>query len=281
MKFMIFLSLAVVINEAAVSRDNDVCDGVFVNGIYHDKEVLKTNLDRPYSLAVDYGTNNLYFSYSLKPADDLFKTVKINLLTKEYYEIEGVENGFAQTVDQENNVPYIGSSKGIYKFDYSTNKANAFGAFDSDIWEIYYAKNVLYYSDFPKQFLYTLDNGKITRFKDLEKMKIIHFVVDDDNIMFYSNATGLYSQPKDTNDAYLYEKLENGDKVRGLTIDRKGYTYACFDDGIYKMNKATGVLEKVVDIYDAFGVAFDANNNIVYSDATSVVHLKPNPNKNC
>ncbi|KPJ14850.1 Ommochrome-binding protein [Papilio machaon] len=280
MKLVIFLCLVATIKGAAVSKEEN-CEIISINGINYERETLKTNLDRPYSLAVDYGTNMLYFSYSLKPTDDVFQSVKINLYTKEYSEIEGIENGFVQTVDQINHIPYIGSSKGIYKYDYTKNKAIPFIAFDSDIWEIYYRNNVLYYSDFPAQFLYTITNGERIRFKDLDEMKIIHFLIDDNNVMFYTNATGLYSQPKDSKDAYLYKELENGDKVRGLTIDIKGHVYACFEDGIYKINTGTGLLEHILEIDDAFGVAFDNNNNIVYSDATSVYHLKPNKDKNC
>ncbi|XP_013178699.1 PREDICTED: ommochrome-binding protein-like [Papilio xuthus] len=274
MKLVIFLSLFVII-QAAVSKEEN-CDGITINGIDYERETLKTNLDRPYSLAIDYSTNILYFSYSLKPTDDVFKSVKINLYTKEYSEIEGIENGFVQTVDQINHIPYIGSSKGIFKYDYTENEALPYIAYDCDIWEIYYRDNVLYYSDFPAQFLYTITNGEIVRFEDLDDMKIIHFLIDDNDVMFYTNATGLYSQPKGSKDAYLYIKLDNGDKVRGLTVDKNGYVYACFEDGIYKVNTATGLLEHILEIDDGFGVAFDANNNIVYSDATSVYHLKPN-----
>lgn len=278
MKLLSFLSLVVTIKAAAVS--NEECDGISINGTYYERELLKTNLDRPYSLAIDWGTNVLYFSYSLQPTDDVFKSLKINLNTKEYSEIEDVENGFVHTVDQKKHVVYIGTAKGIYKYDYATNKAEPFDVLESDIWEIFYKNGVLYYSDFPEQFLYNLTYDEKTRVEDLDYMKIIHFVIDDNEVMFYTNATGLYSQPKGSKDAYLYQQLENGDKVRGLTLDVKGYVYACFEDGIYKINTATGVLEQLLEIDDAFGVAFDASNNIVYSDATSVYYLKAN-NKNC
>ncbi|XP_068624524.1 ommochrome-binding protein-like [Battus philenor] len=280
MQILILLSTLAAIQSAAVSEEKE-CEGVIIDGVYHDKEVLKTDLDRPYSLAVDFGTNILYFSYSLKKTDDVFKSVKINLYTKEYSEVEGIDNGFVHTVDQNNHVPYIGTSQGIYKYNYTTRtSAIVYGASDSDIWEIYF-KDALYYSDFPSQFLYVLKYGESMRFKELEHTKVIHFAIDKDDVMFFTNGTGLYSQPIGTEDAYLYEKLENGERVRGFANDLKGNVYACFQDGIYKVDTATGTLKLIVPVDDAFGVAFDANNNIVYSDYQSVIHLKPNKNKTC
>ncbi|CAG4960785.1 unnamed protein product [Parnassius apollo] len=250
MKLHIFLSCIVVIHGATIS--NEKCDGVTIDGIYYDKE--KT--------------------------DDIFKTAKINLYTKDFAELDGVENGFAQTVDQKNHVLYIGSSKGIYKYDNTDNTVKLIAALDTDIWSIYF-KDVLYYSEFPSLFLYTVKNGQTERFKDLEETKVAYFAIDDEEDMFYANDTGLYSQKKNTKDSVLYKSLNNGDDVRGLTTDVNGRVYICLPDGIYRVNKHTTTVEKVVDVDDALGVALDGNNNIIYADTTSLIHLKPSKNKNC
>lgn len=96
--------------------------------------------------------------------------------------------------------------------------------------------------------------------------------------MFFTNATGLYSQAKGTKNAVLYEEFPI---VRGLTTDVNGNVYVCLSDGIYAVNKEKLVLEKVLNVDDAFGLAFDNDNNIVYADATRLVRLKPSKSKSC
>ncbi|CAG4960789.1 unnamed protein product [Parnassius apollo] len=278
MKLYIFLSCIVVIHGAAISDEK--CDGITIDGVYYDKEVLKTDLDRPYSLVVDFGTNVLYFSYNLYHTDDIFKTAKINLDTKDFAKLDGVENGFGQTVDQTNHVLYIGTSKGIYKYNNTDNTAKLYAAHDTDIGDVYF-KDELYYSEFPSLFVYTVKDGQTERFKDLEETQVTHFAIDDEEDMFYVNSTGLYSQKKNTKDSVLYKEMNYGEGFRGITTDVNGKVYICFSDGIYKVNKHTTTVEKMVDVDDAFGAAFDGNNNIVYANSTSLIYLKASENKNC
>ncbi|CAG4960881.1 unnamed protein product [Parnassius apollo] len=279
MKLYIFLSCIVLIHGAAISDEE--CDGVTIDGIYYDKEVLKTDLDHPYSLVVDFDSNVLYFSHNLHETDNIYNTAKINLHTKDFAELDGVKNGFAQTVDQINHVLYIGSSKGIFKYDYTDdNTAKLFAVNDTDIWDLY-INDVLYYIEYPSQFLYTVKNGQTERFKDLEEIKVGHFAIDDEEDMFYSNVTGLYSQKKNTKDSVHYKDLNDGDDIVGIRTDVNGKVYICGTDGIYKVNKDTTSVEKVVNAENVFGCAFDGNNNIVYADTTSLIHLKPSNNKNC
>ncbi|CAG4980410.1 unnamed protein product [Colias eurytheme] len=276
MHLLLLLSSSLLIQAAVVKEK---CDGVTINDLYHEKEVLKTDIDRPYLMTVDYSTNTLYFSYSINKEDDVFKTAFINLNTKEFGEVAGVYNGFAQTVDQKNHEVYIGGSEGIYKYNHMSKKAEFVGEADANIWTLYF-KDILYYSDFPRQFLYTLIDGTSTRFKDLEDTKVDHFVIDNEDILFYTNATGLYGQKKGTKDAVLYKETQS-DSVRGLTTDINGNAYVCMMDGIYKVNKEVVSLDKVLTVDDAFGLAFDNENHMIYSDATSLVRLKPNKNNNC
>ncbi|XP_059062740.1 ommochrome-binding protein-like [Achroia grisella] len=278
MKLILALCTLVIV-QAGVIKEDGPCDGTIINGIYHEAEVLKTDLDRPYLLAVDLSTNTLYFSYSESKDDDVFKSARLDLNTKQYGTIDDVTNGFAQTVDQKTHEVYIGGNDGIYKYDPASNKAEFIAERGTNIWTLYY-KDVLYFSVFPSQFLYTLSNGESSRFSDLQDTKVDHFIIDNDNIMFFTNATGLYSQEKGTNNAILYEGLpENG--ARGITTDVDGNVHVCYQEGIFKVNKETSSLEKLVGLDDSFGVAFDSDNNIIYADATRVVRLKPNKNKTC
>ncbi|CAK1549141.1 unnamed protein product [Leptosia nina] len=265
-----------MLTQAGVIREE--CNGVIIDGIYYEKEVLKSDIDRPYLLAVDYSTNTVYFSYNAVMNNDvLYKTAFINLNTKSNGDVDGVTNGFAQTVDQKTHEIYIGGSDGIYKYNHKSKKAEFFGAADTDVWMIYY-KDSLYYSDFPKQFLYTYIDGVSTRFKDLEDTKVDQFVIDNEDMLFYTNASGLYAQKKGTKDAILYN---NNKTVRSLATDVNGNVYVCEIDDIYKVNKERHALDKVTDVDDCFGLAFDNENNIIYSDATSLVRFKQSLNKDC
>jgi hypothetical protein len=263
--------------EAGVAKE-PTCDGVIVNGVYHEKDIIKEDLDRPYMLDVDYSTNTLYFSYSMKQDDDVFRTAKIELDSKEFSEID-IINGFAQSVDEENNDVYIGSNDGIYKYDHDTNTAEFIGQRGSDIWTIFY-KDVLYYSEFPSQFLYTLINGTVVRFKDLEDTKVDHFIIDNEDVMFYTNSSGLYSQKMGTKDAIFYEEFPNVGP-RGITTDKNGNVYICLRDGIYAVDKKDTSLKKTVDVDDCFGLAFDKDDRIIYADWKSIIRLKPNKKKTC
>ncbi|XP_061725179.1 ommochrome-binding protein-like [Cydia pomonella] len=271
MKLVILISSLVIVQAGVTKRDTQ-CEGPLVNGVQHSKGILKTDLDRPYLLTTDFSSNTLYFSYTIKGEEEGFKSAKLNLNTKEFSDIDGVPNGFAQAVDESTHEVYIGGSDGIYKYKPNANKADFFGANGTDIWTIYY-KDVLYFSIFPSQFLYTFDNGEITRFKDLEDTLVDSFLIDDENTLFFSNSSGLYSQKKGTKDAI---NISGEDiRIRGLTKNKDGDVYVCVQDGIYSVNKTHHYLGKYVDIDDAFGVAFDNQNNLVYADATNVVRLTP------
>lgn len=278
MKLILLLSCIILV-QAAVIKEEDSCDGVVVNGVYHDGEVLKAELDRPYSLAVDRTTDTLYFSYSIQNEDNMSKSAKIDLKTKEFKTIDDVPNGFAQAIDQKSHEVYIGGCDGVYKYNPTSHKSEFIGVKGANIWNIFY-KDVLYYSEFPSQFLYTFSDGQSTRFVDLQDTKVDGFIIDDDDEIFFTNATGFYGQKKGTDNATLYMELsDNG--ARGITTDMKGQVYVCFQEAIFVVNKKKQELDKVADMYDAFGLAFDNENNMIYADATKVVRLTPNRNSHC
>lgn len=274
MKLITFFAGLIVI-QGGVIKEEKPCDGVNINGLYYDKEILKDEIDRPYLLAVDYSSNNLYFSYNVN--EEEFRSARLNLNTKEFSNIEGITNGFAHTVDQETHDIYIGGSDGIYKYDYGNNKAELIAGKGIDIWRVYF-NGVLYYSEFPNQFLYMLVDGESRRFPDLEDTKVYDFVIDKDDDIFFTNATGLFSQKKGTKNATLY--VENP-VMRSLTTDKEGNVYACLQDGIYVANKAATSMDKIIEIDDGFGLTFDNDNNIVYSDAKRLIRLKLNRHKKC
>ncbi|XP_013194808.1 ommochrome-binding protein [Amyelois transitella] len=277
MKLIIILSILVISQAAVIKEDGNEnnCGGVEINGVHHREEVLKENMDRPYLLTVDRSKDVLYFSYNVVENSDNFISARLNLKTEEFKTIDDVPNGFAQTVDEATNDVYIGGSDGLYKYDYSTHKSEAIGEKGSDIWNVFF-KDVLYFSVFPSQFLYTLSYGEVSRFKDLQDTKVDHFVIDSNDVMYFTNATGFYGQRKGTSTATVYKEQERTDNgIRGIAIDTRGKVHICLQTGIFVLNTDTNSLDSVLQIDDAFGLAFDSSNNIIYSDATRLVRLIP------
>ncbi|XP_011559914.2 ommochrome-binding protein [Plutella xylostella] len=250
-----------------------------VNDCNYTAELLKEKLDRPYLLSTDYNTNTIYFSYTVPSKTDEgvenFTSAYIHLNTKDYGTINNVQDGFAQSVDQKTGDVYIGGSDGIYKYDHNTKNAELLGAKDTDIWMIYF-KEVLYYSVFPSQFLYTLVDGTSTRFSDLEDTKVDHMVIDNENDIFFTNETGLFSQKKGTKNAVFFA---NNISVRALTTDMNGKPYICLNNGVYSINKKEIKLDLVFETVDAFGLTFDSENNFVCSDDTSIYRIKADKHK--
>ncbi|XP_026317941.1 ommochrome-binding protein-like [Hyposmocoma kahamanoa] len=277
MKLLLLLGAFVLVRTTPVPK---TCTGVRITNspVLYEREVLKTGVDRPYMLVVDYSSNILYFSYSTEGEKDSFQAASIDLKDKEFKNITCVPNGFAQAVDSTNNEVYIGGD-GIYKYDPKKDTAELYAAKDANIWLLYFHDD-LYYAEYPSQFLYVVHNSGAVRAKDLEDTKVDMFVIDNDNDIFYSNDTGIYCQKKGTKDAQLYKEFDDA-SARGLTTDKNGKVHACMVDGIYVVNKDAKRFDKIVEIDDAFGVAFDRNNNIVYSDAIGVYMLKPNENLTC
>lgn len=279
MTLLILLSIITVVRAIPVPEN---CIGVTIKNspTLYEREILATGLDRPYLLAIDHSANTLYFSYSIVTGEDeAFRTANVDLKDKELKNITSVRNGFAQAIDSTNNEVYIGGDEGIYKYDPKKDTAELYAANDTNIWMLYFHDD-LYYAGFPSQILYVIKNGESVRFKDLEDTKVDMFVIDKDDDMFYSNTTGIYGQKKGTKDAELY-KIFDDTAARALTVDKNGIVHACMVDGVYVANKNEKKFDKILDLDEGFGVAFDRNNNIIYSDSTTVYILKPNENLTC
>ncbi|GBP01860.1 Ommochrome-binding protein [Eumeta japonica] len=266
MKVLIIIgSLALVTGELASSD----CNGVVVRGKCHEKEVLADNLDRPFRIIVDFHTNVLYFSYSI---DNNTVSGYLDLNTKELGNITQVPEGFAHAVDQNRHEVYIGTfnKDGIYKFFYNNKTAERVGANGVDIWSMFY-KDELYYSTYPDEVVYTLKNGESIELEDMKGNEAEIFVVDRDDYEFFKNGSGLYGKRRGTTDADLYDTQII---VRSLVTDVFGVIHACSENGIYVVDKNKKMLEKIADIDDGFSLAFDRDNNMVYSDSLQIIRLK-------
>ncbi|GBP60298.1 Ommochrome-binding protein [Eumeta japonica] len=262
---------------AEAGTTNNDCDGIILRGKYHEKEVLADNLDRPYLLIVDFHKNVLYFSYSASPEDDKFISCYLDLNTKELGNITQVDNGFAQAVDQDRHEVYIGGSDGIFKFFYNNKTVERAGAEGVNIWSMFY-KDQLYYTSFPQQFIYTLKNGEAAEVEYMKGHKADFFVIDKDDYTLFKNESGLYGKAKGSEDEDVYDE---DIIVRALITDLNGLPYVCGVNGVYFLNKDDKILEKIGDLDECFGLAFDKDNNMIYSDPIQVVRLKLRAGNEC
>ncbi|KAI8433812.1 hypothetical protein MSG28_015777 [Choristoneura fumiferana] len=207
------------------------CEGPIINNIHYSKIVLKNGIYYPRSLAYDHSTTSLFFSYCPDIENYTVRSAKINLNTNVFEDIEGVRNGFVQTVDVNSNDVFIGGSDGVYKYDKLTKIAELYGANGTVIWKLF-SKDVVYFSEYPSQFLYKIVDGVVYRLRDLEETKAKNFVIDDYDYLYFTNNSGLFRQKKDTKDAVYYEGTKDM-YISGLSISNLGDVHASTDNGIY------------------------------------------------
>ncbi|XP_068624316.1 ommochrome-binding protein-like [Battus philenor] len=268
-KFLLICLMAV---PAKALDDTKECKPILYDGKYHSEQLVKTDIYKPSSLAVDRKTNTLYYSYIHRTKEITYKTAKVNLRTKEYVELD-VNNGFSITVDEKHHVAYIGGYKGVYKYNERSNKGHLIIP-GVNIWNVFY-KNALYYIEFLSQKIYKYQDGKSIPFGELSEIKVYYFVIDDENYMVYSNGTGIYGKQMGTKDTITYKKFDSVDIVRDITLDRNGKVYIATNEGIYRVNKVHENLEKVLEVQEAYGMAFDGENHLIYSKEDAVIRLVP------
>lgn len=274
MKLLTIMSWVLVTN-ADVTRIDTVCNGPVINDVLYTEEILLSGLDRPYFLSTDYTTNTVYFSYSIYSNDTAFKSVKIDLNTKQLTYINDVKNGFSHCVSANGDV-FIGGRDGIYKYDKVNNIAKIYTAKGVNVWTVF-CKDDLYYSDSTN--VYKVVDGKPSKFIEASKVKFL--TIDNDDNIFYGNVSGLFRKKKDSKDIVFY-KDTNAITLDGLATDLNGVVYVAATDGIYVVNK----LKNDLKIYfkttnDIFGVTFDVENNMIYSDELAVYKLRPTKYDEC
>ncbi|XP_026484564.2 ommochrome-binding protein-like [Vanessa tameamea] len=279
MKILLIIFLVCV--TSAKSNDSEKspekkCEGIHVHDKFHKKDVIGIGLNRPYQLAYDHGDHKIFFSYNTgKDDEDSFEIGYIEKGHIKHKVLPSVENGFAIAIDNKDNLVYFGGSEGIYKQHLKTNGSKVEKVISHhNIWDMFF-KHHLYFIEYPSQKLYKCEHDK-TKIK-IEHQKVIHekifqFAIDGDDDMFITNETGLYRIKNGTDHRIHYD----GPKIyRAIEIDNKGVAHFSGQNGIFIVNKENDTLEKIAHIKNIFGLAFDNNNNIVYSDPHEIVKLLP------
>ncbi|XP_039749549.1 ommochrome-binding protein-like [Pararge aegeria] len=267
MKFIILLSLLAYAN-ARIPIEN--CDGIVVHNIKHEQQVLKNDIKSPYQLALDYNTNTLFFSYSSSDPEKSFESAYINLKTNEFKIITGINGGFANAVDEKQNIVYLGGRDGIYQFDYETKVATHIDGTDHNIWQLFYKKD-LYYSKYPEEHVYIFKDHQSHRVPELIDTQGMLVAVDNFDNIYFSNSSGLFVHKKIKN----YISYVGDYNINGFTCDVNGKIFFSTPDGLFYIDDSTKKVEKLTSIETVYGVAIEADGSIIYASEDSLIRLKP------
>ncbi|KAJ2939087.1 hypothetical protein O0L34_g10275 [Tuta absoluta] len=265
----IILSILVTAEAKSVEKNQD---GVLINGVHYEKEILKDGLTIPSHFAMDHTTDNLYFTHYMSNVSD-YLNARFDINTKEIELITGVENGFTQTVDPNTHDVYIGGNDGIYKYDRENKKAERFFANKNRIHKLFFKDN-LYFVEAYTWILYKVSNGEKVKVKDFEDIELHHLFIDSKDTFFYGNNLGLFYRIKGSNNSVIVKRKQPVYPVIDIAADMNNNVYTVSDDGIYVFKKDEGELEKVYDGQGLHSFAFDSHNNIVFGDYTKIVLLK-------
>ena len=257
--------------ETRVIIDDERC--LRIRGNYYQKEVLKNNVQNPYQLAIDYNTETLFYSYSARENYALFKTASLNLQTGVSTKVFGIRGGFANAVDNINQIVYMGGEDGIYAYDYNTDSAISLNIKnDENIWQMFYDDDDgLYFTTYPDEQVYLYTNDEVFKVSELEEVRVMLIAVDRNNNLLYFNSSGVFMYETDERKyTYLSDVVANG-----VTSDIDGNIVFSTAYGINYFNDTLKQIVSVVTIGNIYGVAIPQDGNIIYATENSIIKIKP------
>ncbi|XP_047993749.1 ommochrome-binding protein-like [Leguminivora glycinivorella] len=238
------------------------------------REVLLADANVPYKLTVDRSKNKLFFCINADDfSDQSFHLVMLDLETGSPWVIPGIRNGFASAVDPATGIVYLGGSNGIFKYNYNTLAAQGPVLNRVDVFDMFF-KNELYFVDTATQALSILRNCRKVLVKALKGYLIQHFVIDAKDDFYFTNSTGLYVINHGSQ-AATFIPYSDTMNFRGAAVDTEGRAHFITEDGVYQIDKNSNHLQKWLSVRNGYGIAFDKNNNIIYSDERSVNKIYP------
>lgn len=274
-KMQILTVCALVLCICSVQINSVNCEEVHVDGKIHRKEILAKNIDRPYQLSYEKHKHRVYFSYNVgTEEEDRFNIGYIDKGEKEHKIHDKIENGFAIAIDNSNDRIYFGGSQGIYMESLKEHNDTKKIVDGYNIWDMFFKKE-LHFIRYPQQRLYKCvhNDSKII----VERQKHIHekvfqYAIDGHHDSFITNRTGLYLIKNGTTDRHLITGPVN---FRCVEINNKGVAFFCGQHAIYTVDKEKRALKEVANIRNIFGLTFDNEDNIIYSNPHEIVKLLP------
>lgn len=246
------------------------CNRIKIGENWYDREILWSHFGRPYSLYIHKSSNGLFFSYSSSEtySDVDFQLAYYDINTRDYQTIAGIRDGCSVAIDQANDEIYLGGTDGIYKYNMLTRLADFYKEKGKNVWTLFYRRN-LFYISYPEQKLHIEMDGRFAVVKEFENIEIDHFHVATNDDIYYANKSGLFMYDKKNMQTEVINELLT---VRQIVEDNDGDLYICTNFGVFVDVKFEG-LKKILDFKNVHGLAFDKDNNFIYSDETSIVRL--------
>lgn len=248
------------------------CDGLIFQGVYFTKEVLFKNLGRPYNLVMHKFTGDLFFSHTMQNETHVdFGITNCHISKRTCKDITGLSGGYAIAYDSGNDDLYFGGHDGIYKYNFLTKRATFFSEQGKSIWGLFVKRN-FYYIEYPSQKLFVYQDGVFVRVTEAANIEVDHFFISKHNDIYFSNKTALFKVQKAEKEVkFLNDEIG----VRQIVEDGYGDVYFVASDGIYLEDKPYLRVKKVAAIDQAFGLAFDENEKVIYSDKNAIYRLHP------
>ncbi|KAM3957280.1 ommochrome-binding protein-like [Aphomia sociella] len=270
MFIIIYFLLIINSNSGQQNTDSIICDGIIFHSVYYDKELLFSNLGRPYNLILHKFSGILFFSHTIQNGTHVdFGIVSCNINRKKCTDIKGVPGGYAIAYDSGNDDIYFGGHDGIYKYNFLTKSAEFFAEEGKSIWGLFVRRN-FYYIEYPTQKLYVYQDDSFVLVAEARNIEVDNFFISKHLDIYFSNKTALYKVEKNRK----YVIVLNDDViVRQIVEDGYGDTYFCASDGIYIEDKPYNHIRKLADINQAFGLAFDEHDHVIYSDQDAIYKL--------
>lgn len=260
---------------AVRADDSVVCDGIIFHGVYFDREPIVQNIGSPYNLFLHKFSGMLFFSQTTKNGtlvDFIITTCHID--TRVCQNVGGIPGGYAIAYDQGNDDIYLGGHDGIYKYNFLTKSAEFFAEEGKSIWGLFVRKN-FYYIRYPTQKLYVYHDADFVQVAEAYHIEIDHFHISKQSDLYFSNKTALYKIENPTKQTIV---LSDEISVRQIVEDGYGDVYFCGSDGIYIEDNPFRTVKKIARIDHAFGMTFDENEHLIYSDKNTIYRLKPSKN---
>lgn len=268
MRFYIVV-IIIAFAEAGVIDDTISC--ITIRGNNFEKEILKDHVESPYQLAIDHDTQTLFYSYTARAEDDMFYSALISLKTGLSAKVSGIRGGFANAINNNQNIVYMGGEDGIYKFDYKTKTAtNLHIKDDVNIWQMFY-KDGLYFTTYPDEKVYFYKNDEVVKVPALEHVKVMLIAADRNKNLVYFNSSGMFMYERDeSKTVFLNDVVANG-----VTSDIESNIIFSTANGIYYFNDELKEVEQIADIDNVYGVAIESDGNIIYASENSIIRLRP------
>ncbi|XP_063389260.1 ommochrome-binding protein-like [Cydia fagiglandana] len=273
MHFLLLLSISGVASGEFIK-----CDGVIFRGVYFDKVPFVRNFYKPSNLFLHKFSGMLFFSNTVLNGTNItdFTITSCSVDSGRCTDVHGIPGGFAIGYDQGNDDVYLGGHDGIYKYNFVSRAAEFFGEEGRSIWSLFIRKN-FYYIRYPEQKLYVYVDSAFVKVAEAYYFEVDIFFISRQNDIYIANKTALY---KIEHPSYTSIFLADNFVVRQIVEDGFGDIYFCGNDGIYIEDKPAYGVKRVAKIDDAYGLVFDENDQVMFSDRDTIYRLKQSPYSN-